>query len=294
MAVDINAKQVKELREMTGVGMMECKKALIESNANIDKAVIWLREHGMARAAKKADRVASQGIVEVVVSPDKNEAVIFEVNCETDFVAKNDEFKTFVDEVGKVAIKSKAKSVEEFTGLKMANGHTTQENLTNLIAKIGENMHLRRYQRFSAKNGIVSGYVHFGSKIATVVVLDGSKDSKVEEIGKEIAMHTAAAAPKYLCPKCVPAAELEQEKEIARKKLADQKKPANILEKIVEGQMNKFYKEVCLLEQAFVRDTEVSIKDYVKKSGLPIELTAFARFQVGEGVAKKEESCAAQ
>ncbi len=289
MTINIAANQVKTLREMTGVGMMECKKALIETNGDLDKAIIWLREHGMARAAKKSERVASQGMIDVQVSKDRKSAVIMELNCETDFVAKNDDFIRFVKSVSELALAKNAKTTDELNAQKMSDGHTVKDALTNLIAKIGENMQLRRVQHFAVQNGFITGYIHFGNKIGTVVVIEGPVSAQAEEIGKDVAMHVAAANPKYLCPSCVSKEELEQEKEISRKKLADQKKPANILEKIVEGQMAKFYKEVCLLEQGFVKDPDTSIQGYIKQSSLPIKITAFARFQVGEGTEKKSE-----
>ncbi len=287
----ITASQVKELRDKTGVGMMECKKALQESDGDLDKAIVYLREHGLSRAAKKAGRIAAEGLVNVYVNEDKNTGVILEVNCETDFVAKNDDFKKFVSDVAAIALKSGITEVEKIKEQDLA-GKTIGETLTELISKIGENMNIRRIAVERSEKGTLIGYTHMGGKIATLVHLDGGRSDEIVELGKDIAMHAAAAAPRYLHESEVDKTELEQEKEIARKKLIEEKKPENMIEKILMGQMNKFYKEVCLLDQPFVKDTSVSISKHIENCGLGVNLTKFHRFQLGEGLEKRQENFA--
>jgi elongation factor Ts len=290
----ISAAQVKELREKTGVGMMECKKALEENSGDLEKSIVWLRERGMSRAAKKADRVAAEGVVEVLINDDRNMATILEVNCETDFVSKNDDFRKFMADTAAVALKSRINDVDVLAGSKLPSGQTVADTLTGLIQKIGENMKLRRVETISSPNGYISGYVHMGGKIGTLVVLEGSKDAKVAELGHDIAMHVAAAAPRYLESSEVNTAELDQEREIARKKLIEEKKPEAMIEKILDGQMNKFFKEVCLVEQVFVKDPDLTIRKLVEKTDKNLKLTKFLRFQLGEGIEKKQSDFAAE
>ena len=285
----VTAAQVKELREKTGVGMMECKKALTENDGDLEKAILWLRERGLSRAAKKADRVTAEGVVKVEVSDSKDAAVLIEFNCETDFVSKNEDFLKFADDLAALALSEKPESLESLLALSL-NGEVVEKAVGELISKIGENLKLRRYGLFKAENGIVSGYSHMGGKIGAVVVLDGSKDDAVAELGKDLAMHVAAAAPRYLVSEEVDATELEQEKELAKKKLEEENKPAHLIEKIMGGQIQKFYKEVCLVEQAFVKDPSLSVKQLVKDQGKGAQLTRFARFQLGEGIEKKKRT----
>jgi elongation factor Ts len=285
MSVQISAAQVKDLREKTGVGMMECKKALEENGGELERAIIWLRERGMSRAAKKADRVAAEGVVAVHINDAHTGAVVLEVNCETDFVGKNEDFVNLVRETSLIAFKHQIDDVEKLAQMTMANGTTIQQTMAGLIQKIGENMRLRRVQLVSAPNGHISSYIHMGGRIGTLVVLEGKKD--VEELGKDIAMHIAAAAPRYLNRQEVDTTELNQEKEIARKKLVEEKKPEAMIEKILEGQMNKFYKEVCLVEQMFVKDPEISITKLLERADKNLKATRFVRFALGEGVEKK-------
>jgi elongation factor Ts len=285
--MEISASQVKELREKTGVGMMECKKALQENSGDLEKAIVWLRERGMSRAAKKADRVAAEGMVEVYVNEDKNAGVVVEINCETDFVSKNTDFINFAKDVAALALKNKTNTPEKLLGLKLKNGQTVEQTVTSLIATIGENIKIRRVNVLNTDNGTIVGYSHMGGKIGTLVKLDGSKDPAVTELGKDLAMHVAAAVPRYLTPQEVDAGELEQERQIARKKLLEEKKPENLIDKITEGQLNKFYKEVCLLEQPFVKDPNVSVKKLVADSGKGAKLGGFVRYQLGEGIEKK-------
>jgi elongation factor Ts len=286
--MSISAAQVKELREKTGVGMMECKKALQETEGDIEKAIVYLRERGMSRAAKTAGRTAAEGIVEVFVNPENNAGVLVELNCETDFVSKNDEFQKFAQDVAQLALKTKAKSVEELAGADL-NGKTVADTLTALIAKIGENMNLRRVQVLTGD--VVSGYTHMGGKIGALVAFEGGS-ADAAEVGKEVAMHIAAAAPRALNRDGVDKSELDQEQEIARKKLQEEKKPENLIDKIIMGQMSKFYKEICLLEQAFVKDPDSTVEKYVAANAGGAKVAAFSRFQLGEGIEKKKENFA--
>lgn len=286
----ISAGMVKDLREKTGVGMMECKKALEENGGDMEKAILWLRERGMSRAAKKADRVAAEGMVEVLVNEDHNAGVLVELNCETDFVSKNDDFKKFAHDMATLALKTQPKNVDDLLKQKFG-AETVDTVLKGLIGKIGENLVLRRVQTIKVNNGTVAGYSHMGGKIGTLVAIEGAKNVA---LAKDIAMHTAAAFPRYLVPEQVDNSELEQEKELARKKLAEENKPKDLIEKIVAGQMNKFYKEVCLLEQAFVKDPNITIKKLVDEQAKGGKLTAFGRFQLGEGIEKKKDDFAAE
>jgi len=292
MAVQISAGQVKDLREKTGVGMMECKKALEENGGDMEKAIVWLRERGMSRAAKKADRIAAEGVVEVLINESATEAAVLEVNCETDFVAKNEDFRKLVHETAALALKNKCNDVEKLAEFKLSSGVSVKDTIAGLIQKIGENMRLRRVLTISAPNGHISGYTHMGGRIGTCVVLEGKKD--VAELGKDIAMHVAAASPKYLSRKDVDTSELEQEKDIARKKLIEEKKPEAMIEKILDGQMNKFYKEVCLVEQMFVKNPDLSITKLLESADKNLKLTSFVRFALGEGIEKKQENFAAE
>lgn len=294
MSVTISASMVKDLREKTGVGMMECKKALEENTGDIEKAIVWLRERGMSRAAKKADRIAAEGMVHFLIGDKGNSAVLLEVNCETDFVSKNEEFRNFVAETAKLALNSNINDIDALASMKMASGTTVDETIKGLIQKIGENMKLRRVQTISAQDAEIAGYAHMGGKIGTLAVLEGATGPAIKEVAKDIAMHIAAAFPRYLNRTEVDATELNQERDIARKKLVEEKKPEAMIDKILEGQMNKFYKEVCLVEQAFVKDPEISITKLLEKTDKNLKLTKFLRFQLGEGIEKKQENFAAE
>lgn len=292
MSMNISAGMVKDLREQTGVGMMECKKALTESGGDLQKAIVWLREHGMARANKKSGRVTAEGIVEVALSADNKSGVLVEVNCETDFVSKNDDFQGFVKEVATVALKAKTASVEELKNAKLASGTSVGETLSLLIAKIGENLNLRRVEVLQASsNGVVAGYSHMGGKIGAMVCLEGTTSI---ECAKDVAMHIAAANPKYLDPSSTNQDELAQEKEIARKKLVEEGRPADMLEKILAGHVNKFYKEICLTEQPFVKDSKQSVSAFVKSVAKDASIKGFIRFQLGDGIEKKSDDFAAE
>jgi len=282
---------VKELREKTGVGMLECKKALEENQGDLDKAILWLRERGLSRAAKKADRVAAEGIVKVLVSDDNRSAVVLELNSETDFVSKNVDFMQFVDDVAKLALQHKVGDLDALKTLKL--GSDTVDNvLAGLIARIGENMRLRRVGLLTTSKGTVAGYTHMGGKIGSIVLLNGAEGPEVQELGKDLAMHAAAAAPRYLKSDEVSAEEIEIEKALGRKALAEQGKPENMHEKILAGQINKFYKEICFVEQAFIKDPALSISKLVADKGKGASLTSFHLFKLGEGIVKKKENFA--
>lgn len=295
----ITAGMVKELRERTGAGMMDCKKALGETNGDLEKAIEVLREKGLAAAAKKAGRIAAEGIVTTYISEDMKLGAVVEVNCETDFVAANEEFKTLVDNVAKMAAESNVETVEELVQLKYIADEnvTVQEAVTALIAKIGENMSVRRFERFKVENGIVQSYIHGGGKIGVLVELACEKqDPVLATIGKDIAMQVAAANPLFLNKDAVDNESLEKEKEIYRVQALNEGKPENIVDKMVLGRVNKYYKEVCLIEQVWVKNGDYTITKYLqeesKKLGAEITVTRFARFERGEGIEKKEENFA--
>ncbi len=297
---EITASLVKELREKTGAGMMECKKALTETAGDLEQAIDFLRKKGLSVAEKKAGRVASQGLVGVVV--DGQNGAIVELNSETDFVARNAEFQSFLSDVLTVAVAQKG----DMDAIKSAdmNGKTVADTLTALIAKIGENMTLRRAGFTSVENGVVVPYMHTAivpnqGKIGVLVALESTADqAKLNEIGKKIAMHVAAAAPRFLSIADVDAETLAHEKGIYEEQAKTSGKPANIIEKMVEGRIRKFYEEVVVLEQAFIMDPDKKVKDIIadasKELGTPVELKSFVRFGLGEGIEKKEEDFAAE
>jgi elongation factor Ts len=290
----ISAGMVKDLREKTGVGMMECKKALEENGGDMEKAILWLRERGMSRAAKKADRVAAEGVVAVLVSPQQDAGVLLEVNCETDFVAKNEDFVRLVNAAAEVALKNKIESVDTLLGAQVG-ASALKDQLTELISKIGEKMEVRRVKQVVAPaNGLVAGYSHMGGRIGTLVVLEGAKGDDVTQLGKDIAMHIAASSPRFLTEKEVDANELEQERVLAKKKLEEEGKPADMIEKILVGQMKKFFKEVCLVEQAFVKNPDLSVQKHVDATKKGVKIVQFARFGLGDGIEKKKEDFAAE
>ena len=295
----ITAKSVKELREMTGAGMMDCKKALVQTEGDIEKAVEYLREKGLAAAAKKAGRVAAEGIVKTFVSADKKTAGMVEVNCETDFVAANEEFVSFADKVAEMVANTSAANVEELLAEKFDGEATVQEALTALIAKLGENMTLRRFAKFNIEKGAVASYIHGGGRIGVMVEVACDTESEIlEEVAREVCMQVAAANPLFLSKEEVDSESLEKEKEIYRVQALNEGKPENIVEKMVMGRIQKYYKEVCLLDQAWVKDGDKSITKYLqeksKEVGSTITVTRYARFERGEGIEKVEEDFAAE
>lgn len=297
---EITASLVKELREKTGAGMMDAKAALVENKGDVEAAVDWLRKKGLSKAAKKSSRTAAEGLV-AFKSADKS-GVLVEINSETDFVARNEEFQNFVRNVTDVAL-TKAKSLEELTAAPL-NGKPVSENLTDLIAKIGENMTIRRMAKQTVSDGAVIGYVHNAvapglGKIGVLVALESTGDkAKLEDLGKKIAMHVAAAFPQYLDRDAVDPAAVAREKAILAETAKTEGKPADIVEKMLEGRMRKFYEEVCLLEQTFVIDGETKISALLEKAakevGAPVKLVGYSRLQLGEGIEKEETDFAAE
>jgi len=298
---EITATMVKDLREKTGAGMMDCKKALTESNGDMEAAVDWLRKKGLSAAAKKAGRVAAEGLIAVASSGTK--AVVVEVNAETDFVALNDKFQTFAQQVAKVALGTGA-DIEALKNATYPNGGTVQETLTNLVATIGENMSLRRAAVLAVSQGVVATYVHNAQaanvgKIGVLVALESTADTaKLLELGKQIAMHVAAARPEALSIADVDAKALERERDVLAEQARASGKPEAIIAKMVEGRIKKFYEEVVLLEQVYVVDGENRVAQVVENAaktlGAPVKLTGFVRFQLGEGIEKAKDDFAAE
>lgn len=293
----ITAQSVKELRERTGAGMMNCKKALTETNGDIDKAVELLREKGLAAAAKKADRVAAEGLVKTYITADNKKASIVEVNCETDFVAANDQFVAFVDKLAEFIVDTTAENVEELANVKFDGDKTVNDSLMELIATLGENMTVRRFEKFSVEKGALHTYIHGGGRIGVVVELACDTDSPVlVEVAKELCMQVAAASPLFLNKDMVDQEAIKKEQEIYRVQAINEGKPANIADKMVVGRIQKYYKEVCLLEQLWVKDGEKTITNFVdekaKEVGSPITVTKFTRFERGEGIEKIVEDFA--
>ena len=293
----ITAQAVKELRERTGAGMMDCKKALTETNGDMEKAVEVLREKGLAAAAKKAGRVAAEGIVKTFISEDMKKGAMVEVNCETDFVADNAEFIEFAGKVAEMAANNDVSTVEELVALKYNDDKTVQEVLTELIAKIGEYMTVRRFEKVAVENGVVQSYIHGGGRIGVLVQLAcDSNSSELTQVAKDVCMQIAAANPLFLSENEVDSKALETEKEIYRAQALNEGKPEKIVEKMVEGRIKKYYKEVCLLNQPWVKDADKSISKYLeeksKEVGSPITVQKYFRFERGEGIEKKEENFA--
>lgn len=298
---EITAAMVKELREKSGAGMMDAKKALTEAKGDMEAAVDWLRKKGLATAEKKSSRTAAEGLV--ALATEGNKGVAVEVNAETDFVARNDEFQGYVSKVVNVAL-AKAKDIDSLANADFGGGKTVSGSLTDLIAKIGENMALRRMARLEVSKGAVVGYVHNAAatnmgKIGVLVALesDGNAD-KLQDLGKQLAMHVAAAFPQYLDRSSVDSSALDRERDVLREQAKASGKPADIVEKMLEGRLRKFYEEVCLLEQIYVMDNERKIskvlEDAAKDVGAPVKLTGFVRFQLGEGIEKEEKDFAAE
>ena len=288
--MEITAKMVKELREMTGAGMMDCKKALQENEGDFDKAIDYLREKGMAKAVKKAGRIAAEGLVFDGVTADHKTAVVIEFNAETDFVAKNDEFKNFGKLLVETALNNPVSTVEELKAVKLEDGTTIEEKLVALIAKIGENMNIRRMEKVTT-TGFVTTYNHLGGKLGVIVEMSAEMTPERLEKAKGIAMHVAAMNPSFLNSSEVTPEVLEHEKEIARKQLEMEGKPAKIIENILVGKMRKFYEENCLVDQIYVKAED---KETVAKFAGDMTVLSFTRYKVGEGIEKKVEDFAAE
>lgn len=278
------AEDVKILRERTNAGMMDCKKALEASNGDMDKAIDWLRENGKAKAAKKEARIAAEGTTKIVQND--NTTVIIEMNSETDFVASNAEFKTAVDEIANAILSSDVQTMEEANELTI-DGVSVHDYIINLTAKIGEKLTFRRFARISKSTDECIGvYSHMGGRIGVVALLKGNN----VEVAKDVAMHTAAMNPGYVTREDVPEDVKAHEESVIKAEVMKEGKPENIAEKMVAGRMNKFFKENCLVEQEFIKDSSMTVGDYVKNNGC--EIVSITRFEVGEGIEKKEENFA--
>ncbi len=283
----ITAQMVKELREKTGAGMMDCKKALTETDGDMDKAIDYLREKGIAKAAKKADRIAAEGSTHIEV--DGNTAVLLEVNSETDFVAKNDQFKNLLKELGTHLLSQKPANLEEAMQQKLhGEGETLEEFISSNIAKIGEKLSLRRFAILEkGDNDAFGAYLHMGGRIGALTLLEGTTD---EELAKDIAMHAAAVNPKYVSRDQVSEEEVNHEREVLKQQALNEGKPEKIVEKMVEGRLGKFFEEICLLDQSFIKDPDQKVKKYVESKGASVK--SFVRYEVGEGIEKRVENFA--
>ncbi|MEK3886947.1 translation elongation factor Ts [Bacillus sp. FSL K6-3431] len=282
----ITAQMVKELREKTGAGMMDCKKALTETDGNMEAAIDFLREKGIASAAKKADRIAAEGITFILSKG--NDAVILEVNAETDFVAKNENFQALVKELAEHLLANKPASVEAALEQKMSNGQTVDEYVNAAIAKIGEKLTLRRFEvKTKSDNGAFGEYLHMGGRISVLTVLEGSTNA---DAAKDIAMHIAAINPKYINRDQVSAEEAERERQVLTQQALNEGKPEKIVAKMVEGRLGKFFEEICLLDQAFVKNPDQKVRQFAESLGA--EVVEFTRYEVGEGIEKRQENFA--
>ncbi|MCD7033753.1 translation elongation factor Ts [Metabacillus sp. GX 13764] len=282
----VTAQMVKELREKTGAGMMDCKKALTETGGDMEKAIDFLREKGIAKAAKKADRIAAEG--SAVIKTEGNEAVILEVNSETDFVAKNEGFQELLNNLAHHLLAKKPASLEEALSSTMDNGVSVEDAINTAIAKIGEKITLRRFEVLTkSDNGAFGAYLHMGGRIAVLTVVEGTTD---EAVAKDVAMHIAAVNPKYISRDQVSAEETAREREVLTQQALNEGKPENIVAKMVEGRLSKFFEDICLLDQSFVKNPDEKVKQYVASKGAAVK--AFVRYGVGEGIEKRQDNFA--
>ena len=282
----ITAQMVKELREKTGTGMMDCKKALTETNGDMEAAIDFLREKGLSSSAKKADRIAADGTTSIHV--DGNEAIILEVNAETDFVAKNEGFQTLVSDLAVHLLATKPATVEEAVVSILPNGLSVADHISNTVAKIGEKITLRRYEiRTKTDNDAFGPYLHMGGRISVLTIVEGSTDS---DAAKDVAMHIAALNPKYVSRDQVSAEEVEHERKILTEQALNEGKPENIVAKMVEGRIGKYFEDICVLDQAFVKNSDQKVGDFVKSTGGTLK--EFIRYAVGEGIEKPEDNFA--
>ncbi|HGO3489049.1 TPA: translation elongation factor Ts [Staphylococcus aureus] len=282
----ISAKLVKELREKTGAGMMDCKKALTETDGDIDKAIDYLREKGIAKAAKKADRIAAEGLVHVETKG--NDAVIVEINSETDFVARNEGFQELVKEIAIQVLDTKAETVEALMETTLPNGKSVDERIKEAISTIGEKLSVRRFAiRTKTDNDAFGAYLHMGGRIGVLTVVEGSTD---EEAARDVAMHIAAINPKYVSSEQVSEEEINHEREVLKQQALNEGKPENIVEKMVEGRLRKYLQEICAVDQDFVKNPDVTVEAFLKTKGG--KLVDFVRYEVGEGMEKREENFA--
>ncbi|HCY1941763.1 TPA: elongation factor Ts [Staphylococcus aureus] len=282
----ISAKLVKELREKTGAGMMDCKKALTETDGDIDKAIDYLREKGIAKAAKKVDRIAAEGLVHVETKG--NDAVIVEINSETDFVARNEGFQELVKEIANQVLDTKAETVEALMETTLPNGKSVDERIKEAILTIGEKLSVRRFAiRTKTDNDAFGAYLHMGGRIGVLTVVEGSTD---EEAARDVAMHIAAINPKYVSSEQVSEEEINHEREVLKQQALNEGKPENIVEKMVEGRLRKYLQEICAVDQDFVKNPDVTVEAFLKTKGG--KLVDFVRYEVGEGMEKREENFA--
>ncbi len=284
--MDISASMVKDLREKTGAGMMDCKKALVECNGDMDKAIDYLREKGISKAAKKAERIAAEGLSNIYIKG--NDAVVVELNSETDFVAKNSEFKELLDKIGNTILDNKVETMEDALNAKCGN-ETINELIVNATAKIGEKISLRRFEKVTKTNSQVFGsYLHMAGKISSLTVVEGDK----EDVARDVAMQAAAMRPLYINVESVPAEDLEHEKAVIKEQVINEGKKPEFADKIVEGRLRKFYEETVLEEQAFIKDSGLTVKAYLENNGL--KLVKLVKYEVGEGMEKRNDDFAAE
>ncbi|MFP5111273.1 translation elongation factor Ts [Bacillaceae bacterium C204] len=282
----ITAQMVKELREKTGAGMLDCKKALTETDGDMDKAIDFLREKGIASAAKKGDRIAAEGLTYVV--SEGNDAVILEVNSETDFVAKNEAFQALVKDLAAHLLNNKPATVEEASAQTMENGATVADHINASIAKIGEKLTLRRFAVLSkTDNDAFGAYIHMGGRISVLSVLEGTTEA---DAAKDVSMHIAALKPKYVSRDQVSQEEVEHERQVLTQQALNEGKPAKIVEKMVEGRLGKYFEDVCVLDQTFVKNPDQKVRQFVESKGATIR--EFVRYEVGEGIEKREDNFA--
>jgi len=295
---NFTAQDVKELRERTGAGMMDCKKAMVETDGDIEKAIEFLREKGLAAAAKKAGRIAAEGAVGSYLSEDKKTGAVVEINCETDFVALTDEFQSFVKEVAEHIVKENPADLDALLAQSFAadTSKTVSDAVTEKVAKIGEKISIRRFTRYEAANGVLGTYIHMGGKIGVLLNVKCSAEQassgEFDLFVKDICMHIAAANPKYNTKEEVPMEELDKEKEILLAQAINEGKPEKIALNIVNGRIKKHYKTICLQEQEFVKDTDKTVAQVIKEQGGDVSVVAFERFEMGEGLQKREENFA--
>ena len=284
--MDISASMVKDLREKTGAGMMDCKKALVETNGDMDKAIDYLREKGISKAAKKAERIAAEGLSNIYING--NDAVVVELNSETDFVAKNSEFKDLLDKIGNTILENKVESMEDALNAKCGK-ETINELIVNATAKIGEKISLRRFEKVTKEESQVFGsYLHMGGKISSLTVVDGDK----EDVARDVAMQAAAMRPLYINIESVPAEDLEHEKAVIKEQVINEGKKPEFADKIVEGRIRKFYEETVLEEQAFIKDSGITVKTYLENNNS--KLVKLIKYEVGEGMEKRNDDFAAE
>ena len=284
--MDISASMVKDLREKTGAGMMDCKKALVETNGDMDKAIDYLREKGISKAAKKAERIAAEGLSNIYING--NDAVVVELNSETDFVAKNSEFKDLLDKIGNTILENKVETMEDALNAKCGK-ETINELIVNATAKIGEKISLRRFEKVNKETSQVFGsYLHMGGKISSLTVVDGDK----EDVARDVAMQAAAMRPLYINIESVPAEDLEHEKAVIKEQVINEGKKPEFADKIVEGRIRKFYEETVLEEQAFIKDSGITVKTYLENNNS--KLVKLIKYEVGEGMEKRNDDFAAE